>query len=36
VPDKSPFSRAFARMAELKIMDKVQEETVRPAQTTPQ
>jgi hypothetical protein len=25
VPDKSQFSRAFARIAELKIMDKVQE-----------
>jgi hypothetical protein len=31
VPDKSPFSRAFARIAEMKIMDKVQEEIARPA-----
>jgi hypothetical protein len=28
-PDKSQFSRAFARIAEMKIMDKVQEEIVR-------
>jgi hypothetical protein len=30
-PDTSPFSRAFARIAEIKIMDKVQEAIVRPA-----
>ena len=29
VPDKAQFSRAFARIAEMKIMDKVQEAAVR-------
>jgi hypothetical protein len=29
VPDKSQFSRAFVCIAEMKIMDKVQEEIVR-------